>query len=202
MDRRLLDYDPEEETFETASAAPAANDAVFGEADEMELAASLLEVASEAGLDRFLGDLVGRAGRAVGRVAPASVGGALSTMLNTAARQTLPVVAGAVGRRLGGGSGAGVAAQVVDAAARYFGLELEGLSPEDQEFEAARRFIRFAGEAARNAVAAPAPRMPSMLASPRGGSDGEFAPTLIRACLMGLLDLRGLAALAGAHTIA
>ena len=35
------------------------------------------------------------------------------------------------------------------------GLELEGLSPEDQEFEVARRFVRFAGEASRQAAAAP-----------------------------------------------
>ena len=41
-----------------------------------------------------------------------------------------------------------------------------------------------------------------MLASPADGSDGEIAPTLIRACVMDLLDLRTLCALAGKHTIA
>jgi hypothetical protein len=35
------------------------------------------------------------------------------------------------------------------------GLELEGLSPQDQEFEAARQFTRFAGAAWRNAIVAP-----------------------------------------------
>jgi hypothetical protein len=33
-----------------------------------------------------------------------------------------------------------------------FGTELEGLSPEDQEFETARRFIQFSGALARAAV--------------------------------------------------
>jgi hypothetical protein len=31
------------------------------------------------------------------------------------------------------------------------GLELEGLSPEDKEYEVARQFVRFASAAARNA---------------------------------------------------
>src|SRR4030095_621569 len=41
---------------------------VFDEVEEMELAGALLEVASEGELDRFLGDLVRRASRAVGSV--------------------------------------------------------------------------------------------------------------------------------------
>ena len=38
---------------------------------------------------------------------------------------------------------------------RRLGLELEGLSPEDQEFEVARRVVRLAGDAAVKAAAAP-----------------------------------------------
>jgi hypothetical protein len=37
---------------------------------------------------------------------------------------------------------------------RFFGIELEGLSPEDQEFETAKAFVRFAGEATRLAASA------------------------------------------------
>ena len=70
MDRRLLDYNPESEAFQAGAIArdesewcgATDTEAVFGEADEMELAAELLEVTSEAGLERFLGDLVDRAG--------------------------------------------------------------------------------------------------------------------------------------------
>jgi hypothetical protein len=37
-------------------------------------------------------------------------------------------------------------------ASRLFEIELEGLSPEDQEFEIAKRFVRFSGAAAKNAI--------------------------------------------------
>jgi hypothetical protein len=36
-----------------------------------------------------------------------------------------------------------------------FGLELEGLSAEDREFEVARRYVSFAGEAVKNLALAP-----------------------------------------------
>ena len=40
---------------------------MLGEAEQMELASELLEVTNEAELDRLIGDLVGRAGQAIGR---------------------------------------------------------------------------------------------------------------------------------------
>lgn len=188
MDRRLLDYNPESESFEAGAIArdesewrgATDTEAVFGEADEMELAAELLEVTSEAALERFLGDLVERAGQAIGRVAPTAVRGALASMLKTAAKRTLPIVGRAVGERVGGATGAAVGAQVVDAAARYFGLELEGLSAEDQEYEIARRFVRFAGEAATNAVEAPT-AMPPVAAMARAAR--RYAPGLLKQLL-------------------
>lgn len=184
MDRRLLDYNPESETFEAGAITRDESEwrgatdtqAVFGEADEMELAAELLEVANEAGLERFLGDLIDRGGQAVGRVAPTAVRGAITSMLKTAARRSLPIIGRAIGERGGAADGA-ISARVVDAAARYFGLELEGLSPEDQEFEAARRFIRFAGEAAKNAVAAPAAMPPE---AAMAWAARRYAPGLLK----------------------
>jgi len=44
---------------------------------------------------------------------------------------------------------------VASAAGRAFGLELEGLSSEDREFEVARRYVSFAGEAVKNLASAP-----------------------------------------------
>jgi hypothetical protein len=181
MNRRLLDYNPESEMFEAGAVArdesewrgATDTDAVFVEADEMELAGGLLEVANEAGLDRFLGDLIDRAGQAIGRAAPTAVRGTLGTMLSNAAKRTLPIVGRALGQKVGGAAGA----QVVDAAAKYFGLELEGLSPEDQEFEVTRRFIRFAGEAAKNAVEAPT-AMPPAAAMARAAR--RYAPGLLQ----------------------
>ena len=40
-------------------------------------------------------------------------------------------------------------------AGKALGLELEGLNAEDREFEAARQFVRFAGETVKNAIDAP-----------------------------------------------
>jgi len=184
MDRRLLDYNPETEIIEARAFAfdesewpgGTSAEAVFSEADEMEHAASLLEAASEAELDRFLGDLIDQAGRAIGSVARSPAKDTLAGILKAAAKRTLPVVARAVGQRLGGTSDADIGAQVVRAAGKYFGLELEGLSPEDQEFEAAKRFVRFAGEAAKNALAAPA-GMPTEAAAARAAH--HYAPGLL-----------------------
>jgi hypothetical protein len=186
MDRRLLDYSPESETFEAGAIAQSesewpggtsAEEEVFGELEEMELAANLLEVGSEAELDRFLGNLISRVGRAAGSVARSPTGQAVAGILKDAAKRALPTIGRAIEQRLDGAAGAGVSAQVVKAAGQYLGLELEGLSPEDQEFEAAKSFVRFAGEAAKNAVRAPAgiaPEAAVMQAARR------YAPGLLR----------------------
>ena len=85
-------------------------------------------------------------------------------ILKDAAKRVLPAVGRAIEQRFGGATGANVGAQVVKAAGQYLGLELEGLSPEDQEFEAAKSFVRFAGEAAKNAAGAPAGTSPEAAA--------------------------------------
>jgi len=46
-----------------------------------------------------------------------------------------------------------------------FGAELEGLSPEDQEFEIARRFVRLTFDASRHAALAPQGAAPDVIAS-------------------------------------
>jgi hypothetical protein len=47
-------------------------------------------------------------------------------------------------------SGAGGVQRGIERAARLFGLELEGLSPEDKEFALARQFVRMVGQAGSN----------------------------------------------------
>jgi hypothetical protein len=131
---------------------------VFGETENMELASELLEVSSEAELEQFLGDLVAKAGQSLGRFVGSPQGQALVGVLKGAARQVLPTLGSSVGRYLGGDAGAGLGAQAANAAGRAFGLELEGLSNEDREFEIARRYVNFAGEAVRNLSENAAPR--------------------------------------------
>ena len=127
----------------------------FEEVDEMELAAGLLEVTDEAELEQFLGHLIRRAGQALGRVVSSPIGRSLGGILKGAARQALPMVGGALGTAIGGPAGGALGGRLASAAGRIFGLELEGLTSEDQEFEVARQFVRFAGSAVQNAAQAP-----------------------------------------------
>src|SRR5262245_63375541 len=104
---------------------------VFGETETLELASELLGVASEAELDRFLGDLIGRAGKAIGKFIRSPEGQAIGGILKGAAKQVLPGIGSAVGGYLGGAKGATLGGDLASAASRAFGLELEGLSNED-----------------------------------------------------------------------
>lgn len=65
-------------------------------------------------------------------------------------------------------------------AARLFGLELEGLSPEDKEFELALHFTRFAIDAVRNALAAPGEDASARVQSGLVQSARRQAPGLLR----------------------
>jgi hypothetical protein len=138
-------------------------DAVFNEADEMELAAELLEVSDEAELDQFIGRLVKRAGRALRTAIRSPIGRSLGGMLKGVARRALPAVSGAIDSVLPGAGGLAGSA-ITSAAGNLFGLELEGMSPEDQEFEVARRYVRLAGEAVKQAASAPAGASPQAVA--------------------------------------
>ena len=125
------------------------------ETEEMELASQLLEITDEAELDQFIGGLIKRAGRAVGQFARSGAGRALGGILKGAAKKALPVVGGAIGGYVGGPAGSRVGSQLAAKAGSLFGLELEGLSEEDQEFEVARRLVRFSDAAAKNLASAP-----------------------------------------------
>ena len=163
-DRRQLIFETDLEEFEsdpyeltpyslTSSTMQGARreSAVLSEADEMDLAAELLSTSDEQELDQFLGKLVGQAGQAAGQPVKGKVGSKLGNFLKGALKNVLPAVAGIAGTVVGGPAGGAIAGKLASAAGKAFGLELEGLSPEDQEFETARRFVRFAAEAARHA---------------------------------------------------
>ena len=128
---------------------------VFDESEEMELAAELLTVSDEYEMEQFLGKLIKRAGSKIRKFAKSSTGRALGGILKKVAKRALPLVGRAAGTFLGGPAGGAIGGKLASAAGSAFGLELEGLSPEDQEFEVAKRFVRFAGEAAKKAALAP-----------------------------------------------
>lgn len=177
----LTEYSPQMEGFEysefdfaDAAAGP------FTAHEEMELAAELLDVSSEQELDQFLGDLISKAGKAISSFAKSSVGQAIGGVLKKAAKVALPIAGGALGTFLGGPAGSMIGSSLANAAGNALGLELEGLSPEDREFETARQFVRFAGQAAKNAAEAPAGANPQAVAH-KAALDAAraYAPGLI-----------------------
>jgi hypothetical protein len=107
-----------------------------------ELAARLASVRSDAELDHLLAAIMTHAALRSGGVLSAPLGRALGGILKSIARQ-------------------GLSREKTVAA---LGLELEGLRAADREYEAARRFVRLAGEASRHAAEG-ALRLPSGLAA-------------------------------------
>jgi hypothetical protein len=120
-----------------------------------ELASELLEVRSDQELDHFLGSLFNKVAGAVGKVIKSPVGQALGGILKTVAKKALPIAGGALGTFVGGPLGGMLGSKLASMAGNAFGLEWEGLSPEDRDFEVAKRYVRFASHAARRAAAAP-----------------------------------------------
>lgn len=133
---------------------------LFSEAQEMELAAQLLDAQSEAELDQFFGGLI----KSVGKAIKSPIGRAIGGVLKGVAKKALPVVGGAVGNFVLPGVGGMVGSKLASATGSMFGLELEGMSPEDQEFEVARRVVRLSGEALRQAAMMP-PTVPPQVAA-------------------------------------
>ncbi|MGH9842892.1 MAG: hypothetical protein ACREEM_29490 [Blastocatellia bacterium] len=160
----------------------------FSEAEEMELTTELLGATTEAELDQFLGNLIRRGAQLVGRGAQAAgtfmrspTGQALGGVLKGAAKQALPMLGTAAGSYFGGPAGGAIGGQLASGLGSLFGLELEGLSQEDQEFEAARQFVRFGGTAAANAAAAPTTASPQATAnSAAAAAAQQYAPGLLR----------------------
>ena len=136
----------------------------FSEAEEMEMAAQLLEITDEAELEQFIGDIFKKVSRAVGQVIKSPIGRQLGGILKGLAKKALPIAGGALGTYFGGPAGGAIGSQVASGAGQIFGLELEGLSAEDQEFEVARRFVRLAGEVAKQAALTP-PNVPPQQAA-------------------------------------
>lgn len=138
---------------------------VFNEAELNELASELLSVTNEQELNQFLGGLIKKAASAVGKIAKSPIGQALGGALKKAAKVALPMAGAALGNLVLPGVGGAIGGKLASAAGSMFGLELEGLSQEDREFEVAKQFVRLAGDATRAAVSAPASASPTAAAA-------------------------------------
>jgi len=187
IDRTQLESEAYESEFgefgefgETQPEAQEELESPVGESQEIELASEFLEISNEAELEQFLGNVFKTVGSAVGRFARSDTGRALGGVLKDAARQALPIVGGAVGRWISPQRGGAIGADLATQAGRIFGLELEGLSSEDREFEVARQFVRFASSAAKQAAAAPPAVLPAAAArSAAAAAARVYAPGLL-----------------------
>lgn len=167
MNRRLLNYTPDMEFLEHAEAhhatAPADPHAA------MALSAGLLEVANQGELQDFLNELVTSVAATERSRIGAPLRQALVDALTRAARPIVPIHSSGAGEprfgnNAGNNAGSDVGADLKTRAARIFGMELEGLSPEDKEYEVAQQFVRFAADTIRHAGAAGGARAPHAVA--------------------------------------
>jgi hypothetical protein len=130
---------------------PSASGKVFNEEQEAEYALELLGANNEYELENFFGDLISKAGSAIGRFVSSPTGQALGGMLKSAAKQILPQAAQALGGAIGGQGGAQIGGQLGSALSGLFGEGEVG----EQEYEAAKTVVNLAADAVKNAATAP-----------------------------------------------
>lgn len=136
----------------------------MGELMEDELASEFLEISNDQELDHFLGSLISKAAKGIGKFVASPAGKALGGILKQVAKKALPIAGGALGTFIGGPAGTALGGKLASMAGDAFGLEAEGLSGEDRDFEVAKRYVRFAHDAARRMAAAPATANPHAVA--------------------------------------
>jgi hypothetical protein len=162
IDRTQMEFAGEMENFEFSGES--FETGIFNEQQETELAAELLEVVgNEQEMDRFLGDLISKAGQAAGTFINSSTGQALGGLLKGAARKALPYAGQAIGGYFGGSTGAKIGGQLGSAASGLFEFEQE-----DRELDAAKTFVRMAADAVKNVAATPG-------ANPRAAASAALA---------------------------
>jgi hypothetical protein len=132
------------------------------ETEVLEIASRLLDARDEAQRDHLLGATITHAASRAGGFLSPAVGGALGGLLKNVARHGMS------------GPSPGQA----------LGFELEGLETYEREFEAAARFVRLAGEAARHAAEEVLIAPPRHIARAALASAADlYAPALMPALL-------------------
>lgn len=177
-----FEYHEGEAGYETFESNGEHYESVLSPEAEAELATEFMGINTEAELDRFLGSLIKRVGRTVGGVIRSPIGRAVGGMLKGVARKALPMAGAALGNLVLPGVGGAIGGQLASAAGRMFGLELEGLSQEDREYEVARRFVQLAADVVRHAAQTPANIPPTQAAGQAiAAAAHRFAPGLLPA---------------------
>jgi hypothetical protein len=214
LEREHFEYQPEFQTHETGQfewggesewggAAEWSGEAeVLTEAEVMELSGELLEITNEAELDLFLGSLLKKVGRGLGKIVRSPIGQAVGGLLKGVAKTALPLAGTALGGLVGGPLGAQIGSGLASAGSKALGLETgispeTGMSPEtemgyetamgyesvvsqeDREFQGASNFVKLAADATKTAVAAPPGANPAAVAQTAVKSAvAKYAPGL------------------------
>jgi hypothetical protein len=139
------------------------------------LAAELLDVTNRSELDEVLGRIVAAGSGDADGGLPGGAARALVGVLRGTAERTVPTLATVLGAGTAGERSA------ADTAARVFGLELEGASAEDRDFEVARQLVRFGRSAAARAAKAPAGPPAVIVRDAVEAAGRRFAPGLVPA---------------------
>jgi hypothetical protein len=140
------------------------------------LAAELLDATNRQELEEVLGRLVAEGAREAGGGLAPGTARALVGALGRTAERVLPTLATALGDRAVTAPGGESAAAT---AARVFGLELEGASAEDRDFEVARQLVRFGRAAATRAAESPAGSPAEVVRDAVRDAGRRFAPGLL-----------------------
>jgi hypothetical protein len=151
LDRTTLEIGEQTDEFELPEEFEFEQESPFNETEEEELAAQLLEITDEAELDQFIGGLIKKVSSAARGVIKSPLGRQLGGLLKGAIKKALPIAGSAIAGAIAPG-GSAIGSRLATTAGQIFGLEVENLGEEEQEFEVARRLVRLAGTAVQNAA--------------------------------------------------
>lgn len=141
----------------------------LSEEEELDLAGELLTLSSEAELDQFLGKVFRKAAKG------------FKTVFKPLAKTLLPIAGKVAGSFFGGPVGGALGGKLGSLATNIFEVDLESLSPADQEVEVAKRFVRLAAAAAQEVAAAPPSANPVAAARAAVATAAQtHAPGLLR----------------------
>lgn len=148
---------------------------------ESELADQLLEITSEEELDQFLGKLARSVVRGAKSFVRSPIGRALGGALKSVAKKALPIVGGAIGSFVAPGLGTAIGSKLGSLAGGLLEAEeAEAMGEEEAQQEAARRYVRFARAAYRNAARTPRSVPPKPAARAAFTSAARlYAPSLL-----------------------
>jgi hypothetical protein len=152
LDRQQLE---QHEAMAGYREAPGVVSGELNETQELELASKVLEATSQQELEEFLGDLWDATKAAASQAYNSNAVQAAIPGLKAVGAAVLPKAAGWIANRYAPGTGDIAQAGVQAAVDQWLKEELEGLSGEDREFEAARRYVRFANSTLQRAAQVP-----------------------------------------------